>query len=69
MKHKPYKDQFTPYIDNCDLSFDGLDMSDKGHLIEHLAPIGSKWIVIASTRPETNKRIWTVDNAILKCMN
>jgi len=66
VKHKTYPDQHTPAIHFSDLSFDGLDMSDKGHLIEHLAPTGSQWFLLCCGRVGTLERIKIVDDILIK---
>jgi hypothetical protein len=58
---KTYKDQFTPAELDTDFSFDGLNMRDKGHLTEHLAPFG--WNVPPQSGASA-ERIWWVNHFI-----
>lgn len=51
-KHEPYIGQFDLYEPLTDVTMIDLDLDDRGHLIENLAPLG------------TNKHLWLMANSI-----
>lgn len=55
-KTTSYTDQHTPWIPDSDLVYDGLDRSDRGHVLEHLAPYGNKRLYLATTAAGTTIR-------------
>ena len=59
-----YKDQFTPAEFEFDMSYDGLNMADKGHLIEHLAPLGCQYWINANIATGISNRIYCIYYAI-----
>ena len=60
-----YKDQFTPWCPECDLSFDGLE---KLELLTHLDPFKIGNFIINTGFDAVANRIKSVDKAINNCM-
>ena len=61
-----YTDQFTPAFLECDLSYDGLPIGDRGCIMEHLAPLSNEFWNLCHSDVAVMERILLVDKAIKK---
>ena len=67
IEYYPY--QFEPHDPFCDLVLMDLDIRDRGHVKEHLAPIGDKNYIDAHSNLMTLDRINLVEEVFARIMS